>query len=64
MGSTAAAIAVTATATATTTTTTTTTTGVVKVMGWWIGTRSRLADVCGVIVIVVVVVDVHVSRCV
>ena len=39
-------------------------------MGWWIGTRSRLADVCGIIVIVivivvvVVVVDVHVSRCV
>ena len=60
MGSTAAVIAV--TATATTTTTTTTTTGVVKVMGWWIGTRSRLADVCGVIVIVVVVVNVHGSR--
>ena len=45
-------------------------TGVVKVMGWWIGTRSRLADVGGIIVIVivivvvvvVVVVNVHGSR--
>ena len=31
-------------------------TGVVKVMGWWIGTRSKLADVGGIIVIVIVIV--------
>ena len=43
-------------------------TGVVRVMGWWVGTRSRLADVGGIIVIVVVVVvvvvvvNVHGSR--